>query len=84
MECVAFEYILDIELKTPTSAKSLEMQYFFQIKAKLFAAFSMITTTKRSWSACRFDLTSGSHNIGFVCLDYIFCLSFLIFFFYHS
>ena len=37
MECVAFEYVVDCERD----------QYFLQIKAKLFTALSLITTTKR-------------------------------------
>ena len=79
MECLAFDYILDFELERPTSAKSLEIQHFLQINTKLFTALSMVTTAKRLWSASRYDMTSGSHNIGFVCLVYIFCVSFLIF-----
>ena len=44
MECVAFEYVLDFQLERPTSAKGLDMLCFFQIKAKLFAALSMVAT----------------------------------------
>ena len=53
MECVAFKYVLDFELKRQTSSKSLEIQYILQKKAKLFAALSMVTTTKQLWSASR-------------------------------
>ena len=34
MECVAFEFILDFDLEGKTSAKKLEMQYFFLDKNK--------------------------------------------------
>ena len=51
MQCVAFEYVLDFELERPTSAKSLEMKYILQMKAKLFAALSMVLKTKNLWSA---------------------------------
>ena len=44
MECVAFEYVLDFELEKPTSTKSLEMQYWLQMKGKLFAVLSMVAT----------------------------------------
>ena len=57
-------------------AKSVERSYFLQIKAKLLAALSMVTTAKRLWNAYRYDLTSGSHDIGFVYLSCTFCLSF--------
>ena len=53
MECVAFEYVLDSELERLISAESLEMEYIFQMDAKIFAAFSMLTTTKYLWSASR-------------------------------
>ena len=53
MECVAFENVLDFELERPTSTKSLEMYYILQMKAKLFAALIMVTTTKNLWSASR-------------------------------
>ena len=79
MEYVAFEYVLDYELERPTSAKSLDMQYFLQIIAKLFAALPVVTITKRLWSASRYDFTSGSHNIDFASLGCVFCLCFLIF-----
>ena len=69
MECVAVKYILDFELERPTSAKSLGIQ----IKAKLFTALPMIATTKHLRSASINDLTSGSHNIRFVCFGCIFC-----------
>ena len=46
MEYVAFEYVLDFEIERPTFAKSLEMQYFLQVKVKLFAALSMVAITK--------------------------------------
>ena len=68
MECVAFEYVLDF-----VSAKSLKMQHFFQIKAELFPAFSMVTTVKRLWNASTCDMTSGSHSTSFVFLGCIFC-----------
>ena len=54
MEYVAFEYALDFVLKKPTSTN-----IFFIIIAKLFAALSVVTITKRFWSASRYDLTSG-------------------------
>ena len=44
MECVALEYVLDFELERLISAKSLEAQYTLQMKAKFFAALSMVTT----------------------------------------
>ena len=44
MECVAFEYVLDFELEKPTSTKSLEMQYWLQMKGKLFAVLPMVST----------------------------------------
>ena len=84
MKCVAFEYVLDLELERITSAKSLDMYNFLQIKANSFAALSMVTATKRLRSASRYGRTSGSHNIVFFCLGCIFCLSFFNFFFYHN
>ena len=62
MECVAVKCVLDFELERSTSAKSLEMYYFFQKKANLFETLSEVTTTKRLRSASRYDLPSGSHN----------------------
>ena len=56
MECVAFEYVLDFELERLISAKSLEAQYTLQMKAKFFAALSMVTTTEYLRSASRSDL----------------------------
>ena len=53
MECVAFEYVLDFELERLISAKSLETQYILQMKAKSFAALSMVTTTEYLRSASR-------------------------------
>ena len=53
MECVAFKYVLDFELERPTSTKSLELQYILQMKAKLFAALSMVAATKHLWCASR-------------------------------
>ena len=38
---------------------------FLKIKAKLFAALYLVTTRKYLWSAARYDMTLGSHNIGF-------------------
>ena len=52
MECV-LEYVLDFEFERPTSTKSLEIKYILQMKAKLFPALSMVTTTKHLWSASR-------------------------------
>lgn len=69
-----------------TSAKSLEEfrdVIILLIKTKLFAALTMVTETKCLLSDSRYDVTSGSQNIGVVCLACVFCLSFL-FFFYHS
>ena len=82
MKCAAFEYVLDLELERITSAKSLDMYNFLQIKANSFAALA--TATKRLRSASRYDRTSRSHNIVFFCLGCIFCLSFFNFFFYHN
>ena len=53
MECVAFEYVLDFELERPASTRSLEMSYILQMKAKLFAALTMVTVTKNLWGASR-------------------------------
>ena len=55
MECVGFEYVLDFELERPSSIKSLKTQYCFQIKAKLFAALSMVITAKALWSSSRYS-----------------------------
>ena len=79
MECVALKYVLGFESKGSTSAESLEVQYFLQMKAKSIAVPSMVTRAKRLWSACRCDLTLGSHTTGFVCLGWMF--SFFIFYF---
>ena len=43
------------------------------------AVYNCVTTAKGFWSVSRHDLTSGSHNIGFVCLGCIFYESFLFF-----
>ena len=54
------------------------LKYFLLIKAKWLAVLSMVTTT-HLWSASRYNFTLRSHDTGFVCLNCIFCLSFLIF-----
>ena len=36
------------------------------------AAVSMVTITKRWWSASKFDLTSRPHNSGLVCCGWMF------------
>ena len=72
----SFVFALIINSVECVFAKSVERSKFFADKAKLFAALSMITTAKRLWSAYRYDLTSGSHDIDFVCLSCTFCLSF--------
>ena len=56
MECVAFEYVLDLELERSSSGKSLEMQYILPMKANVFADLSLVTTKKYLWSASRQDL----------------------------
>ena len=53
MEYVALENVLDFELERLISAKSLETQYILQMKAKSFAALSMVTTTEYLRSASR-------------------------------
>ena len=53
MDCVAFELVLDFELKRPSSAKSLEMSYILLMAVNLFADLSMATTAKLLWSASR-------------------------------
>ena len=58
MERVPFEDVLNFELEKPFSAKSLEMQYCLQMKTKLLAAFSVVTTTKRLWNSSRYAFCS--------------------------
>ena len=71
--CGAFENDIHFELERLTSATSLELKHSSQIKAKLFAGLFMVMTTKRLRSVSRYDLTSGSHNIGFFCIVCVFC-----------
>ena len=63
-------------VKKTNFCKELRDIKFLQVKAKLFPVLSMVATTKRVWSAWRYDLKSESHNMCSVSLGYIFCLFF--------